>query len=97
MTRRLQDPSTWSDAHGEQQVALMRYTTALEKSQVEGATWFDCFKKSNLRRTEIVSSLYLTKAIELKGSGLHGLCDTMAVGRQYDRLRYPLFPEGGAG
>lgn len=55
VTRRLLAADQWTDAYGDQQVALMRYTTALEKSQVAGAKWFDCFKGANLRRTEIVS------------------------------------------
>lgn len=39
----------------DQQVALMRYTTTLEKAEVAGASFRDCFRGTNLRRTEIVS------------------------------------------
>lgn len=37
-------------------LAYIRYITELEKAETEGASILDCFKGTNLRRTEIVSS-----------------------------------------
>lgn len=39
----------------ESTLAYIRYTTELEKAETEGATFLECFKGTNLRRTEIVS------------------------------------------
>lgn len=36
-------------------VAYIRYTTALEVAETENANFLECFKGTNLRRTEIVS------------------------------------------
>jgi SP family general alpha glucoside:H+ symporter-like MFS transporter len=37
----------------ESTLAYIRYTTELEKAETEGARFIDCFKGTNLRRTEI--------------------------------------------
>lgn len=37
-------------------LAYIKYTTDLEKAETANASFFDCFKGTNLRRTEIVSS-----------------------------------------
>jgi MFS transporter, SP family, general alpha glucoside:H+ symporter len=39
----------------ESTLAYIRYTTELERTSEEGATFWECFKGTNLRRTEIVS------------------------------------------
>jgi SP family general alpha glucoside:H+ symporter-like MFS transporter len=36
-------------------VAYIKYTTELEKAETANASWLECFKGVNLRRTEIVS------------------------------------------
>lgn len=36
-------------------LALIQHTTELEKAETSGATYLDCFRGTNLRRTEIVS------------------------------------------
>jgi SP family general alpha glucoside:H+ symporter-like MFS transporter len=36
-------------------LAYIRHTTALEEAETENATFLDCFRGTNLRRTEIVS------------------------------------------
>lgn len=36
-------------------LAYIKYTTELEKAETENASFFECFKGTNLRRTEIVS------------------------------------------
>lgn len=38
-------------------LAYIRYTTELEDSETAGASFLDCFRGTNLRRTEIVSAL----------------------------------------
>jgi SP family general alpha glucoside:H+ symporter-like MFS transporter len=37
----------------EAQLAYLKYTTELERTESEGASFFDCFRGTNLRRTEI--------------------------------------------
>jgi MFS transporter, SP family, general alpha glucoside:H+ symporter len=37
-------------------LAYIRHTTALEKAETHGATIWECFRGTNLRRTEIVST-----------------------------------------
>jgi hypothetical protein len=39
-------------------VAYIRYTTALEMAETENANFLECFRGTNLRRTEIVSSYF---------------------------------------
>jgi SP family general alpha glucoside:H+ symporter-like MFS transporter len=36
-------------------LAYIRYTTEMERAETEGASFLDCFRGTNLRRTEIVS------------------------------------------
>lgn len=40
---------------------MMRHTNELEKELTEGATYLDCFKGVNLRRTEIVCMLFVSQ------------------------------------
>ena len=35
---------------------MMKHTNEMERAEVAGVSFVDCFRKSNLRRTEIVSS-----------------------------------------
>lgn len=41
-------------------LAYITYTTKLEKSETESASFLECFQGANLRRTEIVSLISLT-------------------------------------
>lgn len=41
----------------EKSLAFIRYTTELEKAETEGATFMECFRGTNLRRTEIVRTI----------------------------------------
>lgn len=41
----------------EKSLAFIRYTTELEKAETEGATFMECFRGTNLRRTEIVRAI----------------------------------------
>lgn len=52
---RLASPSADKEAAVEASLAYIRHTTELEKTEVEGASFWECFKGTNLRRTEIVS------------------------------------------
>jgi hypothetical protein len=38
-------------------IAYIQYTTELERAETEGATFWDCFRGTNARRTEIVCSI----------------------------------------
>jgi SP family general alpha glucoside:H+ symporter-like MFS transporter len=38
-------------------LAYIRHTTAIEKAETAGASFWECFRGTNLRRTEIVSIL----------------------------------------
>ncbi|CAK7229113.1 hypothetical protein SEUCBS140593_007137 [Sporothrix eucalyptigena] len=49
-------------------LAMMQYTNETEKEAAAGLSYFDCFKKTNLRRTEIVCGVYQVQ--ELCGSGI---------------------------
>ncbi|WVW85182.1 hypothetical protein I302_107220 [Kwoniella bestiolae CBS 10118] len=56
--RRLAKDGYYSEEDLDAELALMQHTNELEKADVAGATFADCFKKSNLRRTEIVSCVW---------------------------------------
>lgn len=46
-----------TDFNADETVAMMVHTTALEEKITKGASYLDCFKGTDLRRTEIVSTL----------------------------------------
>lgn len=52
---RLAQDSPERERRAETSVAYIRYTTELEKAESGNATYLDCFRSTNLRRTEIVS------------------------------------------
>jgi MFS transporter, SP family, general alpha glucoside:H+ symporter len=51
---RLRQDSPQKQREVESTLAYINYTTALEKAETEGASYLECFKGTNLRRTEIV-------------------------------------------
>ncbi|CAG8906483.1 unnamed protein product [Penicillium egyptiacum] len=51
---RLTNPDRNVDFNADETIAMIRHTTDLEAKLSEGASYFDCFKGTNLRRTEIV-------------------------------------------
>ncbi|KAJ5505662.1 Major facilitator superfamily domain general substrate transporter [Penicillium expansum] len=51
---RLTNPDRNTDFNADETIAMIRHTTDLEAKLSEGASYFDCFKGANLRRTEIV-------------------------------------------
>lgn len=53
---RLCQDSEHKERDVEATLAYIRYTTALEKAETAGASFIECFRGTNLRRTEIVST-----------------------------------------
>lgn len=51
---RLSAESDTKEKDAEATLAYIQHTTEIEKAETEGATFWDCFKGTNLRRTEIV-------------------------------------------
>lgn len=58
---RLTSPKTDPTFDANETVDMMRHTNELEKDLTEGATYLDCFKGVNLRRTEIVCMLFVSQ------------------------------------
>ena len=56
--RRLASQGSWSEESLNDYIALIEYTNELEKSEVAGSSFADCFKRSNLRRTEIACMIW---------------------------------------
>lgn len=61
--RRLRQENPEREQQVESTLAYIKYTTELEASETAEASFFDCFKGTNARRTEIVSP---TDASEIK-------------------------------
>lgn len=53
---RLRQDSPTKEREVESTLAYIRYTTELEKAETVEASYIDCFRGTNLRRTEIVSN-----------------------------------------
>ncbi|KAJ5972119.1 Major facilitator superfamily domain general substrate transporter [Penicillium vulpinum] len=51
---RLTNADRVADFNADETIAMIRHTTNLEEKLSTGASYFDCFKGTNLRRTEIV-------------------------------------------
>jgi SP family general alpha glucoside:H+ symporter-like MFS transporter len=56
---RLTSPNRETDFDADETINMMVHTTALEEQATKGATYLDCFKGSNLRRTEVRHRLYV--------------------------------------
>ena len=54
---RLRTAGTYTEDDIDATLAYIRHTTEIETAETEGARFIDCFKGTNLRRTEIVQSL----------------------------------------
>ncbi|EJU01382.1 maltose permease [Dacryopinax primogenitus] len=68
--RRLTNPERFTDQDARNTVAMMVHTTELERQATAGASYIDCFRKMDRRRTEIVM---LTFAMQLlSGENLIG-------------------------
>lgn len=71
---RLATASADKEAAVEASLAYIRHTTELEKAETQGASFWECFKGTNLRRTEIVcpmpsKSTDKTNQLELRRLG----------------------------
>lgn len=85
---RLTSRSHESDFDADETIAMMVHTTALEEKTTSGASYLDCFKGHDLRRTEIVCMVWAIQ--NLSGNSFSnystyflesaGLSDTSAYG-----------------
>ena len=57
--RRLAAAGQVSDHEAEQTVKMMIHTNELEKAAAESSSYWDCFKRTDLRRTEIASVVWV--------------------------------------
>lgn len=60
---RLTNKATMPDFSSDQAVAMMVYTNDLEKAAAEGTSYLDCFKGTDLRRTEIVCFVWAIQTL----------------------------------
>jgi len=60
---RIARPGYYTPEQMKAQIALMKYTDEKEKLESAGASYWDCFKGSNLRRTEVVCIAFLIQAM----------------------------------
>jgi SP family general alpha glucoside:H+ symporter-like MFS transporter len=67
---RLTNPEVFSSEDAKNTVAMMLHTTELEKQAETGTTYFDCFKHTDRRRTEIVMMVFAMQL--LSGENLIG-------------------------
>ncbi len=57
--RKMQTTQSGEDqSHIDNKVSLMRHTNALEKAETAGASYLECFRKANVRRTLLVCIVY---------------------------------------
>jgi SP family general alpha glucoside:H+ symporter-like MFS transporter len=68
--KRLTNPETFSDQDVKNSVAMMQHTTELEIENSKGATYIDCFRGVDRRRTEIVMMVFASQL--LSGQNLIG-------------------------
>jgi MFS transporter, SP family, general alpha glucoside:H+ symporter len=68
--RRLTNPEVVSQEQVKATVAMMVHTNELEKEVSAGTTYFDCFRKTDRRRTEIVMMVFAMQL--LSGENLIG-------------------------
>ncbi|KAJ5618428.1 MFS maltose permease [Penicillium herquei] len=55
--------SDYSPADIEETLVMMQHTNELERSHVAGTSYLDCFKGTNLRRTEIVCLVWMVQVL----------------------------------
>ncbi|KAF2024172.1 hypothetical protein EK21DRAFT_104855 [Setomelanomma holmii] len=61
--RRLTSPDKVPDFNADETIAMIEHTNELEKSMTESTSWFDLFKGTDLRRTEIVCFAWIVQTI----------------------------------
>ena len=62
MLHRLTSADKHPDFNADDTIAMMRHTNELEKAVSEGTSYFDCFRGTDLRRTEIACMTWFTQA-----------------------------------
>ncbi|KAH7355864.1 maltose permease MAL61 [Pyrenochaeta sp. MPI-SDFR-AT-0127] len=62
MLMRLTSPEKHPDFNADETIAMMRHTNELEKAVSAGTSYLDCFKGTDLRRTEIAAMTWFTQA-----------------------------------
>lgn len=62
MLLRLTSPDKHPDFNADETLAMMRHTNELEKAVSEGTSYLDCFRGTDLRRTEIAAMTWFTQA-----------------------------------
>lgn len=62
MLNRLTSADKHPDFNADETIAMMRHTNELEKAVSEGTSYFDCFRGTDLRRTEIACMTWFTQA-----------------------------------
>lgn len=62
MLNRLTSPDKHPEFNADETIAMMRHTNELEKAVSEGTSYLDCFKGTDLRRTEIAAMTWFTQA-----------------------------------
>jgi MFS transporter, SP family, general alpha glucoside:H+ symporter len=67
---RLTSPSRETDFDADETIAMMVHTTALEEKITRGTSYLDCFKGTDLRRTEIVCMCWAIQ--NLSGNSFSG-------------------------
>jgi MFS transporter, SP family, general alpha glucoside:H+ symporter len=60
---RLREDTPNKEQEVESTLAYIKYTTALEQAETEGASYLECFKGINLRRTEINCVVWATQIL----------------------------------
>ncbi|KAF2242559.1 maltose permease MAL61 [Trematosphaeria pertusa] len=62
MILRLASPGKNPDFNADETIAMYKHTNEYEKASTEGASYLDCFKGTDLRRTEISAMTWFTQA-----------------------------------
>jgi SP family general alpha glucoside:H+ symporter-like MFS transporter len=62
MLLRLTSPAKHPDFNADETISMMRHTNELEKAASAGTSYLDCFKGTDLRRTEIAAMTWFTQA-----------------------------------
>lgn len=62
MLQRLTSPEKHPDFNADETISMMRHTNELEKAASEGTSYLDCFRGTDLRRTEIAAMTWFTQA-----------------------------------
>jgi SP family general alpha glucoside:H+ symporter-like MFS transporter len=73
--RRLRQETATSELEIEATLALIVHTTQLERAETAGATYLECFKGTNLRRTEINMAVWAIQI--LCGNAILGFAVTL--------------------